>query len=141
MSLGNGTTLVRANDADPVALEDIGKTAVELGGIEMSRDVNENTKYSNNTGYKEFYGALRDAGEISFKVEMEADPALVANLRADYNSDDPRQYGLQWPDSGKTQFLCDGLVTKFKILNQSGEKLFVELSIKWSGEPNWGVWA
>lgn len=140
MSLGNGTRFMRLNDDATPVLEDIAGIAVELGNFSMSRDTAEDTKYSNESSFKEYYGVLRDAGESNIKLEFDRAEAHHTKLLADFNSDNVRQFGFQWPDTAKTQVLCNGLITSYEVSHGTGEKLYVNAVIKWSGAPAWGVY-
>jgi len=141
MPLSNGTTMVRADDTNPTpVLESIAMAAIELGSLTLTRDVEEASFYDNQEGYKEHRGGMRDAGESSIKIEFDRDEKHHTKLLTDFNSDVVRQYGFKWPDSGKTQFLCDGIVTSFEITHEAGSRIYANATIKWSGAPVWGVY-
>jgi len=140
MPLGNGTTLVRENDDPTPALESIAGAAVELGGFTLTKDTTEALFFDNEDGYKEHRGGMRDAGESNIKIEFDRGEKHHGKMLLDFNSDSTRQYGFKWPDSGKTQMLCDGIVTSFEITHESGDRIYANATIKWSGAPVWGVY-
>jgi len=140
MSFGNGTRFLRRG-GDPASMVDIGATAVELGSFSLSRETKSGNKYSDGTGWKKKEGGMRDAGDTSIKVEMDRSEGYHLDLLADFNSDDNGRYGFQWPDAAKTEVECDGLVTGFEITHETEEKLYVNVTVAWSGKPEWGNWS
>jgi hypothetical protein len=140
MPLSNGTTMVRANDESTPVLESIGMAAIEIGGLTLTKDTEEALFFDNQDGYKEHRGGMRDSGESNIKIEFDKDDRHHEKLLTDFNSDDTRQYGFQWPDSQKTQFLSDGIVSSFEITHESGSRVYANATIKWSGAPIWGAY-
>ena len=140
MPLSNGTTMVRLNDDSSPALESVAQAAIELGALGLTRDTEEATYFDNSNGFKEHRGGMRDSGESNIKMEFDKGDRHHDKFLEDFNSDDSRQYGFQWPDSGKTQFLSDGLVTSFEITHEAGSRIYANATIKWSGAPTWGVY-
>jgi len=141
MSLGNGTRFVRLNDDPTPALVDIAGAAIELGSFKIQREINDDTKFSNDSGYKDVAGGLLSVDPTTIKLEFDRAEAYHLDLMADLNSGVPRQFGLQWPDAAKTQMLCQGIVSEMEFLYESGSKLYYNVTVAWSGEPAWGNWS
>ncbi|MAY42385.1 MULTISPECIES: phage tail tube protein [unclassified Neptuniibacter] len=140
MSFGNGTRFVRGDDSDPQVMVDIGGAIVELGSFAPSKEVRDDNRYSDDTNWKKKTGGMRDGGQSTFKMEFDRSEGYHTDLQADFNSDDPRKFGFNWPDAAKTQVESDAIVSGFEITHEVGEKIYANVTLDWSGEPVWGNW-
>jgi len=107
---------------------------VDIKGPNMSRDTTEVTNHDNNqSGYKEFLGLLRDAGDITLTVHFTY--SGYNDMVTDFENDDTVNYQLELPDAGNTTWEFAGLVTGLSLAPPLNDKITHDVTIKVSGKP------
>jgi predicted secreted protein len=126
---GVGTKLYRSTTSGGVyaALAEVNS----ISGPGMTRDTIDVTSLDSTGGYREFITGFRDAGEISFEMNMTH--AAYALLKADFESDALRYFKLVLPNDEQTIFSFSGLVTQCPLNVPMDDKVTANITIKISG--------
>lgn len=125
---GIGTKFQRHNGS---ALADVAKV-FNLSGPTMSRDMVETTTYDSVDGYREKMGGLRDGGQVTFTLNFRRSTYLL--FKADFEADQPKQYGIVLPDADLTTMTFNGLVTELPMTVPLGDRITVDITIEISGK-------
>jgi predicted secreted protein len=103
-----------------------------ITGPSESRDTIDVTSLDSTGGYREFITGFKDAGELSFSMNMAN--AMYDKLRVDYNSDTAREYKIVLADTADSTFSFSGLVTAIPITVAPDDKVTVDVTIKITGQ-------
>lgn len=133
-----GTQLERSDmAATPVFTAIANVTSIK--GPELSRDTIDVTAHNSAEAWREFVGALKDAGEVSLDVNY--DPASHDTLIADFDDADPRDYKLVFPVTPAVTWSIKALLTGFSAEAPFDDKLAASITLKVSGKPTIGAGA
>jgi predicted secreted protein len=125
-----GTTLSRGDGDTPEEFTPIANiTSLTPSGI--TRDILDVTAHDSEDGYREFVGGLKDPGEVSFDVNY--DPAVHDFLIEDFDSTDPVNYEISFPDGTLWQF--PAIITGFEPDAPFDNKLTASITLKVTGKP------
>lgn len=111
----------------------------EVTGIEgpsRSRETIDVTTLSSADGYREVIGSLRDGGSIS--VSMNFFRTSFDLLDTDFESDSTQNYAIVLPDSDRTYFEFEGLVTELPLGASVGDVISSNVTIKVTGKVTIG---
>ncbi|MEE9401257.1 MAG: phage tail tube protein [Dehalococcoidia bacterium] len=129
-----GTTLERAGN--PIA------ELTNITGPTESADALDVTTHDSPSGFREFVGGLRDAGEISIEGNFDEGDALgQIAMHADLASGTVRQYIMTFPAAMAATLTIDGLVTAFASGAPHDDKVPFSATIKLTGVPVLGITA
>lgn len=103
-----------------------------IGGPGKSRETIEVTHFGSEDSYKEYIGGLRDGGTVP--LTMNFTRATYEVLNADFESDDKQVYKIELPDTAKTTFEFQGLVTELPLGAEIGDKVTADCTIQVSGK-------
>lgn len=104
-----------------------------INGPTSERGTIDVTTLDTTGGYREFIGALRDGGEVSFTMIFSAATFLIA--KSHFEDDQPKQYAIILPDDDGTTFEFDGLLKSLPVDISGDDAVQSSVSIKVSGEP------
>lgn len=131
--IGFGVKFQRESDT-PDSYVNIGEL-IDITPPAMSRDVVESTHYESTDRIKTWISALRDVGEVSGTIQLDAE-ADLDNLIVDWKSDAARSYRIIWPD-GTTQWDFDGLITEVAVGLPIDDRATCDFTIRIVAKPNW----
>jgi len=112
-----------------------------ISGPSLSMDTNEVTNRDSPERWREYIGGLKDAGEVSFDIYWnmtEETHGTVTGLLQDFHSSSQavaRLFKIIWPDTAKTVWLFNGLITGFDIEAPYDDAMTANITIKISGKP------
>ena len=129
--IGYGTRVQRGNSATPPVFTDVGEL-VEFGPPGLSRDTVEVTHSRSPDRFKEYIGALIDAGELSFTIQF-SDPSVLDTLIADMRVKTPVPYRYIWPSLDQWDFAA--LITAIEPDTSIEDKMTASVTAKLSGKP------
>lgn len=129
--IGFGTKFLRGGITLPTAYTPVGQI-IELALPELSRDTFEKTHYESPKQFKEFGGALFDAGEFTVTVQFSSITAMTETL-ADFTGRDGIPYRMEWPDL--TQWDFTGVITGVAAASPMADRLTCAVTIKLTGVP------
>ena len=125
-----GIALQRSDMAVTPVFTAIGNVTA-VNGPEMERDTYDVTAHDG-TGWKEFIGGLKDAGEVS--ITLNYDPTKHDDLVEDFEDDVPRDYKMVFP-GGIGEWDLKLILTGFSQEAPVDDKLSAELKFKVTGKP------
>jgi len=125
-----GIALQRSDMAATPVFTAIGNVTA-VNGPEMERDTYDVTAHDG-TGWKEFIGGLKDAGEVS--ITLNYDPTKHDDLVEDFEDDVPRDYKMVFP-GGIGEWDLKLILTGFSQEAPVDDKLSAELKFKVTGKP------
>lgn len=135
-AIGHGIKFERSSDGTNVPA-----TFVSCGTIEgvkppsLSRDAVDKTHNESVGGWREFFGGLRDGGEVSMNQQfMPGSAAEMDGLMADFNSDDPNFYRLVFKDG--TIWMFQALLTAYEADTSNADKMMADSTYKVTGKPS-----
>jgi len=99
----------------------------------LSRETKDATHMKSPNRYREFIGALRDGGEVTFEIQADPESSQYQALIADFNNDDPEAYSQVFPGGANWSF--SGLVTGIDQPVPMDDKITQNVTIKITGEP------
>ena len=114
-----------------------GATAIgQVAGIQgpgATRETIDATAHDSSGDYREFVGALIDAGEVTFKIQY--DPVLASHrqLRADFDDGSVDEYSLTFTDDASTVATFDALVSGLSPTMEVEGLLEQDVTLKVSG--------
>jgi hypothetical protein len=132
-NIGHGTRWMRGNGATPTELFAFVAGVTNISGPSMSKDVIDATHMESPDRYREFITNLRDGGEISITLDLDAKGPAFANALADYNSNAFGNYELLLADGSKLALKCS--LTNFDPATPLDDKMTLELAYKVTGKP------
>lgn len=103
-----------------------------VGGPEIERETIDTTAHDSPDGWKEFVGGLKDGGEVS--LELNYDPREHDVLLAQFDSDDPINCRLRWPND-IAHWTFKALMTGFSPEGPVDDKLAAETKWQVAGKP------
>jgi hypothetical protein len=137
MSLGRHVSLKRfdSGSIESDQMELVGDV-IELSGIELSGETNENTPYgANESDFRTYEYGLKDGGEISISVRYRASNAQADAFADAFFNSTAEKIQLIFPAAIGQKFEADVLVTKVGIPTGKGDQLNRDFTLKVSGEP------
>ena len=129
--IGYGTRVMRGTGGPPLNYTDVGELT-EFSPPSLTRDTVDATHSRSPDRFKEYIGAMIDAGELSFTIQY-ADPSKLDVLIADMRSKAPVPYRYQWPNGVQWDF--PGLITAIEPDTSNEEKMTAAITVKLSGKP------
>lgn len=128
--IGFGAKFHRGSGS-PLAYASVGEV-IDLKLPELTRDTKETTHFESPNGWREFIGALRDAGEFGVTIQFDAVADLAAFI-ADFKNKNAVPYRIIFPNNDHWDI--SGLVTKVGTIVPMEDRMTCEIGIKVSGEP------
>jgi len=125
---GVGTSLYRN---DPATGWGTISEVNNISGPTMTRDFIDVTSLDSIEGYREFITGFRDAGEVTFDMNMTN--ANYDQLVVDFESNTKREYKIVLPDDDESTLSFSGLVTGIPLNIPMDDKVTVSVTIKLSG--------
>jgi|SRR3990170_5329292 len=134
---GFGTLLKRGDGGSPETFTTIAEVA-SFGGLNMSADTIDATHTQSPGAWREFIVGLKDAGELSFDVNLipsEPTHSPTAGLIQDFNNGTRRNYQIVFPDN--STFKCNAGIRSLNISPAVDGKLSASITLKMNGQPTW----
>ncbi|MGK7653150.1 phage tail tube protein [Roseovarius sp. B08] len=131
--IGFGTELHRSSDSG-ATYNDTGMEVKEISPPNMSKDTVDVTHMKSPNRFREFIASLRDGGEFSLVVNyVTGDDTGIADLMADFASDDAGYYKIVFPDTTEWEFRAHVTEPEFGVPLE--EEIEVTFTGKVTGEP------
>jgi len=125
---GVGTKFYRKANGTYAALAEVNS----ISGPSMSRETIDVTSLDSDAGYREFISGIRDAGTVS--LNMNFTNATYSLMKADFESDTPKDYKIVIPDTAGTTLEFSGLVTELPLAIEVADKISADVTIKVTGK-------
>ncbi len=103
-----------------------------INGPGMSRDTIDVTSLDSTGGYREFITGFRNAGTIT--LAMNFTRATYDLMKADFESNDLKNYEIVLPDDDETTLEFEGLVTELPLNIPADDKVTADVTIQISGQ-------
>lgn len=113
----------------------------DISGPEFSAETIDVTHLKSPGFWREFIGSLKDAGELTFSVNLilsnPTHNAATGVLSALAGSTAPPvdTWAIEFPDVDATVFTVDGILTGYKTGAAVDDKLAAEITVKLTGAP------
>ena len=133
-----GTLLKKGDGASPEAFATVAQIFGGPDGPSLSQDELDVTDHSSPSGFREFIGGLKDAGEISGELHYDSANAThnaTAGLIKELKDGTVKNYQILFPDASTVTFAA--LVTAFEMAAPVDGKLTASFTLKISGLPVW----
>lgn len=130
--IGFSTEFHRHDGEEPGQFIQVGQV-VDLTPPNLSRETVDVTHHQSPKRFREFVGALLDAGEMSFSVQMSG-PGVMSSFIKDMTEKKALKYKMVWPDGVEWPFA--GLVTGVTPEAPIDDKMMAGITIKLSGVPD-----
>lgn len=129
-SIGWGAEFQRGDGADPEAFTHLGEV-VDVVTPKRSADSLDATHSKSPLGYREFIKGLRQLEEFSLELHYSSGSTTMANIRADFASDDPVNYRAVDPTGNYVGF--SALVVGVEPGTPTAEKMVVTVDFRPTG--------
>jgi predicted secreted protein len=132
----HGTTLKR--DGNLVA------ELTNIGGVEIKVDTIDVTSHDSASGYKEWIGGLKEAGEVAIEGNfIPGDTSGQIGLHTDMVAGTLQAFIITFPAALATTWTFDAIVSRFKIndAKAGNEAASFSATLKISGAPTLGITA
>lgn len=130
-----GTKFRRGDGASSETFTDIADIN-SIDGPNMSRETIDTTSLDTAGGYRTFIGSFRDGGQVDLDANFSQ--TGYAAFLADFQSEIPVNYQLQWPDGAagalNTQLDFAALCTAHGTATAVGDKIQMRVSLKITGQ-------
>lgn len=103
----------------------------EISGPSKTRETIEVTTLGSTDGYKEYIPGLREGGTV--QLTMNYTRATYEIMSDDFESDVVQNYKVVLPDTDKTAFEFEGLVTELPLGISTGDKITADVTIQVTG--------
>jgi len=103
-----------------------------LTGPNMSRETIDVTSLSSTGGYREFIAGLRNPGTIT--CTMNFNRTDYDTMKADFESDEAKDYELILPDADKTSLEFSALVTELPLNLDPSAQITCNVSFQITGQ-------
>ncbi|ULQ45872.1 phage tail tube protein [Flagellatimonas centrodinii] len=107
----------------------------EINPPSLSRETSDVTHLKSTDRYKEFIGAMRDAGEVSFTLIYNPANTTHQSLMTDYEANAAVDYRITFSDDDTWQWSFKGFVTGLETPITMEDKVTQSITIKITGKP------
>jgi predicted secreted protein len=112
---GDKTKLLRGDSADPELFTEVAEIT-EIGDITISREMSSSKPtFDSEDGYETAIPGAKKVEPIDMKVKYKKDATTAALINSDFESDDPVNYQIHWPDNPQTKKQIPLFVNKISI--------------------------
>ena len=132
-AIGHGTLWKRGDGATPTEVFTTVAEVTAISGPGISRDTIDATHMESPDRYREFVGGLRDGGEITVTLNLNAKGSAFTNALADINANVPTNYEMVFADG--SEFAVSALLSSISPDMPLDDKMVVELTYKVTGKP------
>lgn len=133
--IGHGTKFHRSDDGTSSGSFAAIGVIDDIGLPTLARDVEESTDMESTDRWKEFIGAMRDAGEMSIDITFDPGSAETTTFMTDLNSDAAGYYKMIFPDA--TEWGSAMIMTGFEPTAPREGKMTATVTFKLTGKPGW----
>jgi predicted secreted protein len=127
-----GTSFRRGDGGTPETFTAIA-SVTDISAPGLARDTIDTTAHDTPDKWREFIGALKDGGEVSFDINY--NPNVHDTLLADFDDVTPRSYRIVFPTTPQRTWTIKAIMTGFEPSAPVDDKLSASLSFKVSGKP------
>jgi len=131
-SIGWGTAFARGDGASPEVFTALGGVT-NVSGPSLSKDVVEVSDFDSTERWREFIGGMKDGGEVSIELEMDADGSDVTNFLTDINANAATNYKITFPDT--TAWTFSAYMTGLEVDAPFEDKITASATYKLTGKP------
>lgn len=130
--IGHGTKFAIGNGATPEVFTDAAGVT-SLSGPGLSRDMIDVTDMDSPDGYREFIGALKDAGEVQVDLEFDPDGSTTSALLSLLGQTSAKNFRITFPDT--TAWAFSGWLSNFEPSDPHDDKMTASATFKVTGKP------
>lgn len=132
---GFGAALERSDMASTPTFTEVANVT-NLSGPGLSRNTIDVTAHDSPDAYMEFLGGLKDGGEVGMDINWDPGDTTHANLIADFEDTEPRDYQLVIPVlSGSAEWAFSAIMTGFDPSYPTDDKIEASVTFKITGKP------
>jgi predicted secreted protein len=109
----------------------------DIQGPDKSREALESTTHDSPNKYREFEKGLKDGGEVTLDIRYDPGNSTHADLEADYEEDDRRDYQvvIRPGTAGEKTIEFSALITGLSHAFPHDDLMQLNVTIKISGKP------
>lgn len=122
----------------PSTFASIGELA-DIGQPTLTREAKDGTHHGSPDGYREYFGGLRDGGEVTLTLHYPVGGLHAAGAKADFDSNAPNDYEIELPAPFSEVITLKGLMTEIGPSSPIDDKMMYSVKIKVSGKPAWAA--
>jgi len=123
-------TKLKIGSASPVTVAGL----TSINGLELSADTIDVTTLDSDSGYRDFIGGFKDAGEVSLEGYFEPEEGKGQKELYDlFESGDVEDFVIEFPNNAKWEF--KGVVTGLSTGASLEDPLSFSATIKVTGKP------
>ncbi len=112
---GDKTKLLRGDGADPEVFTEVAEI-LDIGDLIISREMSSSPPtFDSDDNYETAIAGAKKVEPLEIKVKYNKDAAIAAAINADFESDDPVNYQIHWPDNPQTKKQMSAFVNKIVI--------------------------
>jgi len=127
------------------AILTLGGTAIgniiSIGGPDMSKDAIDKSTMDSTNKWREFFGGMKDGGEISLEINYDGTALGTANLLAAQMTETAQSVALVFPDgtnsTASSDFSFSGFLTALGHAIPLDDKVTQSVTIKVTGTPTY----
>lgn len=128
-----GTKLkITTGSAGSTSLTPVGSLK-SISGIDASADTVDVTDMGNESGYREFLGGFKDAGEVTVSGFFDGEDAGQTAMHDAFESGETKAFVIAFPAAIGKQWSFSGIVTKFTTAADVDDAITFDATIKVSG--------
>lgn len=109
---------------------------VSITPPQLSRDAIDATHSQSPEKWREFIPGLRDGGEVTLEVNFIPAGIGTTQILNTFNSDDPVNARINFPDSPVTTWTFTAFITSFEPDAPFDDKMSATVTFKLSGKPS-----
>lgn len=134
---GYGCLLKKGDGGSPETFATIGEV-VGFDGPSESHGVIDVTNFDSPNGAREFISSgLKDAGQVTFRVNLSADNSTHSGLRNDLWNGTKRNFQAVLTDANPTTIAFSAFITNFAVAAPFEGALNANITLKITGKPSW----
>jgi predicted secreted protein len=133
-TLGHETVLQRGDGASSEAFTAVADI-VEVVPPAISRESVDTTVHNTADRYRTFIPGLRDGGEVTLRIQYDAEGTNHSDLLDDLNDDVLHNYKIVFPTGIGETWTFGGFVTRLGDQSPLDDKITREITFKVSGKP------
>lgn len=134
-AIGYGAEFQRGDGADPEVFAHMGEVP-DVVTPKRSAEAKEATHSQSPGGYLEFIKGMRSLEAFSLELHFKPGGATMADIRADFEADGPRNFRAVAPSGHYVGF--SALVVGYEIGTPTKEKMVVTVDFQPTGAPDDG---
>lgn len=108
----------------------------KIGGLDLSRDTVDVTTLANTSGYRDFFGEMLDAGDVSIEGYYDPDDAGITAMQSALENPEPAAFSIVFPAKIGVTWKLQAIISSLKIGDlEAGKLIPFNSTLKISGKP------